>query len=236
MFRYLLAIILPKGRRTLFLLFFLLLLAGCSRYQFLSVSSQLEKNNKEEYINENDTVRISYKFSGENFPLTVTIYNKLSQPVYIDLRRSLVIMNSLQMNGTFDKEGQNDFIAPFSNVTLESNPLQDKFIDLNPADSLSTKPVRTGSGRRYSFSDLTTPLYFRIILALTPNEDYSYPTFYDYSFWVSGILETSYGPSSLENHVSYLPYIKKTTGFGSFMGISGLVGLLIISSAIAPAE
>jgi hypothetical protein len=200
------------------------------------VSSQLEKNNKEEYLNENDTVRISYKFSGENFPLTVTIYNKLNQPVYIDLRRSLVVMNNIQIDGTFDKEGQNDFIAPFSNVTLESNPLQAEFINLNPADSLSEKPVRTGSGKRYSFSDQTTPLYLRVILALTPNEDYSYPTFYDYSFWVSGILVTSYGPSSLENHVSYLPYIKKTTGFGSFMGISGMVGLLIISSAIAPAE
>lgn len=222
-----------KVQSLLFLL--CLLSSGCSRYQFLSVSSQLEKNNQEEYINENDTVLIRYKFSGENTPFTVKIYNKLNKPIYVDLRRSLVVMNNLQVNNTFDSYEQNDFIAPFSYVTLAGNPLQGKFINF-PSNSLSAKPVRTGSGRKYSFSDQTTPLYFRVILALTPNEDYSYPTFYDYSFWVSGILETSYGPSSLENHVSDLPYIKKTTGFGSFMEISSIVGLVILSSAIAPVE
>jgi hypothetical protein len=145
-------------------------------------------------------------------------------------------MNDLQQNGTFDTYGQNDFIAPFSNVTLASHPLQEQFIPLKQADSLLARPVRTGSGKRYSFSDQTTPLYFRVILALTPNEDYSYPTFYDYSFWVSGILETSYGPKSLENNVSNLPYIKKASGFGHFMGITGVVGLVVIGSVFAPVE
>jgi len=179
------------------LVLFMIMLSGCSRYQYMYVSSNLDQNDKKEFIVENDTVQIKYSFTGENFPLTITLYNKLRQPIYIDLERSTVVINNIQIAGPFYRENQISFVAPLSFATLYSNPLKDQLIELNPKDSSIHEVTQINIGKLYSFDEATTPVYFRIILALTVNDDYSYPTFFDYSFWVSDILQTTTVPKSM---------------------------------------
>ena len=82
----------------------MIMVAGCNRYQYMYVSSHLDQNEKKEFILENDTVQIKYSFTGENFPLTITLYNKLSQPIYIDLERSTVVMNNMQIAARFTRK------------------------------------------------------------------------------------------------------------------------------------
>ena len=176
-----------------------LLLSGCSKYQYIFVGSHLQQNEKKEFIIDNDTVTIKYSFAGVNFPITLSIYNKLQQPLYIDLGRSVVILNGIQITGPFDRDGQINFIAPQSQVTLVSNSLRNQFFDLDINDPKIDVMLTGGSVRyvRYAYNEKSTPLSFRNVLALTTNEDFSAPTFYDYSFWVSDIIQTGTDPSSM---------------------------------------
>ena len=223
--------------RSIYLMLFvnLILLAGCSRYQYMYVSSHLDQNDKKEFIVENDTVQIKYSFAGENFPLTITLYNKLRQPIYIDLERSTVVMNNMQIAGPFYRENQISFVAPLSFATLYSNTLKDQPIELNPKDTSIHEVTKNKLGIVYSFDEATTPIYFRIILALTVNDDYSYPTFFDYSFWVSDILQTSAGPKSMPDKPSNQFYIEKTTSFGIMSGWVGVIGLTLLFAALLAA-
>jgi len=210
----------------------IIILSGCSRYQYISISSDLYQNEKKEFVMENDTVLLKYTFAGKNFPITISIFNKLLRPIYVDLGRSTVIINNFQINGPFYHDGQFDFIAPRSYVTLTSNPLNDQFININPKDSIKNVPIASDLGENYSFNENTTPLYFRNILALTPNEDYSYPTFFDYSFWVSNVLQTMNGPASMTYNPSNQFYIRKKTVFGKSIGWIGLSALVILSLSL----
>ena len=218
----------PSGNAHLMLVLFVIMLSGCSRYQYMYVSSNLDQNDKKEFIVENDTVQIKYSFTGENFPLTITLYNKLRQPIYIDLERSTVVINNIQIAGPFYRENQISFVAPLSFATLYSNPLKDQLIELNPKDSSIHEVTQINIGKLYSFDEATTKVYFRIILALTVNDDYSYPTFFDYSFWVSDILQTTTGPKSMPDKPSNQFYIGKPTGFGIVSGWAGILGITVL--------
>jgi len=217
-------------------LFYLIIPAGCARYQYMSVNSHLFQNDNKEFIRENDTVILKYSFSGQNFPLTLTIFNKLPQPVYIDLERTLLVVNNAQVNGPFYNDTQTSFIAPLSYTTLISNPLKDKFVKLDRQDSLIYHSSRNSLGRNYSFNEETTPLFFRVILALSPYENYSNPTFYDYSFWISDITQSYVNPNFSRYKQSNTFYIKKPTGFARVANWTGILAILIIGGAINGGE
>ena len=100
-----------------------LFFTGCFQYQYVSVESNLNKNENDEFVEENDTVVMKYNFTGMDFPMTITVFNKLQQPLYFDLGKSTVIMNDIQIDGAFDREDQVDSIAPRSYATIKSNNL-----------------------------------------------------------------------------------------------------------------
>jgi hypothetical protein len=219
-------------RRSIQWLVIFALFQGCSRYQYVMVGSRLPLNENQEFFVENDTVSIRYSFSGQNFPLTVTVYNKLLQPVYFDLGRTTVIINNVQSDARYLFEGQSDFIAPQAFASIKSIPLRDQLFDTGKQDPTGKKPRMTTAGKVYSYDESTTPLPFRIILALSPNEDYSYPTFYDYSFWVSDLIVNSTNPKSMNYKPSNQFYIKKTTIFGNALSWTGMAALVVIGAML----
>jgi len=223
------------SRVYIIIVFGIILLSGCSSYQYMSVNSYLEQNESQEFIFENDTIQLKYSFPGENLQITILLFNKLRQPLYLDLERSTVVINNYQVENPFDPEGQVNFIAPLSYAKIISYPLSDQMIKLNPKDSLIEKTTLNNVGRIYSYNEETTPLYFRIILAITANDDYSSPTFFDYSFWVSDILQTSTGPKSMKYNPSNQFYVGKTTGFGKVLGWTGVILLLFLSALLLAA-
>ncbi|MDH6534243.1 hypothetical protein D0T51_06480 [Parabacteroides sp. 52] len=104
----------------------LLSLSGCTSYYYSILDSTdrnhlISRNNTGEFIQENDSVRISYNFYGEDAPIHITIYNKLEEPVYIDWTRSAIIIDEV---ATSYYEG----IAPIQG---------DTYIYNNPATSSS---------------------------------------------------------------------------------------------------
>jgi len=210
----------------------IILISACSRFQYASVNSYLPKNGSGEYIVENDTVAIRYSFAGQNLSLSLNIYNKLRQPVYLDLERSLIVLNDEQINGSFYGDNQVSFIAPLSNARITSIPLRDNLFEINKQDPALQKTRIVNQGMNYSYDINTTPLYFRVILAISPNENYSLPTFFDYSFWVSDILQTTAGPKTISGNASNMFYLKKSTGFGNVIFWTAMITVLLIGGAL----
>lgn len=72
----------------------LLFCISCTTFQYVTVSSSgVTKNDRNEFVVENDSLQLIYNFSGQNGPIKVSIYNKLDVPVYIDWQRSALIVN-----------------------------------------------------------------------------------------------------------------------------------------------
>jgi hypothetical protein len=73
----------------------IIILASCSVYRYTTVESKsIQKNDRAVFSEENDTMRIEYDFSGFGGPVSIMIFNKTNQPLYIDWRRSSIIVNN----------------------------------------------------------------------------------------------------------------------------------------------
>lgn len=51
------------------------------------------QNESVDFVQENDTVLVSYCFWGENAPVTITVCNKLGEPIYVDWKRYAMIID-----------------------------------------------------------------------------------------------------------------------------------------------
>jgi hypothetical protein len=221
-------------RMTLFFLGVtcLLILTGCSSYQYVYIDSHLKKTETKEFIHETDSFTIKYAFSGENFGVDITVFNKLDRPIYIDWNRSTLIINGIQEDGSFYNDNQIDSIPPNSYAAVTSNILIDQFIDTTPLDSLGNKEVsnsRKAKSKIHLYDENNTPIFFRNILALTTHENSSAPIYFDDSFWISEIFQTMNCPSSGTEVLSNQFYIRKPTVFGHLMRwTAGISAILVL--------
>ncbi|HEV7329526.1 MAG TPA: hypothetical protein VGN63_00650 [Flavisolibacter sp.] len=79
---------------TLALLLAAVLLTSCTQYQYLTVSGvNVSKNEYNELISENDTMRVEYRFTQENGFVTVRLYNKTNAPLEVEWRKSAIIID-----------------------------------------------------------------------------------------------------------------------------------------------
>lgn len=72
-----------------------LLMSSCARYQISTISSTSIPQTAEDgsFVMENDSVKIAYSFAGKNAPVSIYVYNKLNEPLYIDWQRSALVYN-----------------------------------------------------------------------------------------------------------------------------------------------
>jgi hypothetical protein len=69
-------------------------LFSCTVYQVMTVSSpEARQNQANEFVIENDSLELCYNFNGQDGPIKVKIRNKLQQPMYVDWKRSALIIN-----------------------------------------------------------------------------------------------------------------------------------------------
>jgi hypothetical protein len=74
-------------------------LSSCTRYQYITVdSTRLTKNNKHQFVLENDTVRLTYDFNGGAGPVSVNVFNKTTQPLYVNWKKSALIRNERSLS------------------------------------------------------------------------------------------------------------------------------------------
>lgn len=80
------------------------LFGSCTTFQYATInSSSVKKNEKQEFIIENDSLQLVYNFNGRNAPVNITIHNKLNVPMYIDWQRSAIIVNDMASSYVPDK-------------------------------------------------------------------------------------------------------------------------------------
>ena len=67
---------------------------SCTTYRYSTISSpDLVKNDRNEFVVENDSLKLVYNFYGYRGPVHISIQNKMDVPVYIDWQRSAIIVN-----------------------------------------------------------------------------------------------------------------------------------------------
>ena len=212
------------------------LFSSCVRYQCITISSSLNQNETKEFMDETDTVRMNYSFKGEDFPITLTVFNKLKQPIYFDWKNSMVIFNGNQITDAFDHEGQVDSVAPLSSATITSNNLSDKFVPLSKQDKITDALIATSNGnlhiQQHVFTEETSPVLFRSVVAISTQKDLSSALLYDHPFWISSIYQTMDEALSLLSSDQF--YMKKSTGFGTFMECTFGAILLVAIAAVTP--
>jgi hypothetical protein len=64
-------------------------------------SSQLSKNDNKQFTWENDTMRLIYNINGKGGPFRVDVYNKTTQPLYVNWKKSALIRDE-RMTSYFD--------------------------------------------------------------------------------------------------------------------------------------
>lgn len=81
-------------------LFLLLFSCGKSTYLYETQkeSPEILKNDKDFFFFENDTLKIVYTFWENRGVLAFSIYNKLQKPLYVNWKRSSLIINSRKMD------------------------------------------------------------------------------------------------------------------------------------------
>ncbi|WP_080904648.1 hypothetical protein [Parabacteroides sp. Marseille-P3160] len=86
-----------KNNYLLSCLVLLFFATSCSTYYYSRIDavSQYQdiKNEQGDFVFENDTAQVTYRFDGENAPVRISVYNKTNAPLYVDWKRSALIVD-----------------------------------------------------------------------------------------------------------------------------------------------
>jgi len=95
----------------------LVILNGCSSYYYSVLNSDDwsgYKDRQGNFVQENDSVRVSYSFYGESAPVHISVYNKTDAPLFVDWARSGIIIDDIATSyhsGTATVQGSTEFTS-----------------------------------------------------------------------------------------------------------------------------
>ena len=199
------------------LLFLILLLGSCtsSKYYYSTMSSNdpyTSKNEKGEFVITGDSVDIIYSFYGRNAPITIGVNNKGSRPIYIDWRRSGVVIDekSITFKEPMDEKNYNvvdeygrflndpeglSIIKPYSLVSTQVLELSNfRFQKIPDEKFLQTHTVadRKGKNKQYkniSYTETDSPIYLSIFLTIYDEVEAIHdPLIYEANFFMSELI------------------------------------------------
>ena len=140
------------------------------------------------------------------------------------------------INGSLEREAIINFIPPRSSIQANRFSVKSKFFEFTEQDKMSKIKINTVNGvskvRQYLFTSDKTPLKYRSYLTLSTDESFKTSFYYDDTFWVSEVLETTTAPQSFltpPGEDSDKFYLRKTTGGGLFL----LLGVIILIWAVS---
>lgn len=132
-------------RTMLTLSFLLFILSSCSKYQYLTLSSDnTPRDQHNQFIVDNDSFRVEMGFYGFNGPLQVKITNKLAGLLEVDWSRSFLIRNERPVplfnpTGTINGELQRDRVTSGGNTLINASYTQPSAVQRIPTGSSITK-------------------------------------------------------------------------------------------------
>lgn len=139
-----------------------LLLSSCSRYYVSTLESPTAKKSEETgiFTFENDTLAVTYSFRGENAPMNIEVFNKLSTPLFIDWQKSALIKGdqaisfsgkNISINGNLSGNAM-DFSRnlTFYDANLKgSATLPDNISFIPPKSKVSKTPLNLAQQHNY---------------------------------------------------------------------------------------
>lgn len=161
-----------------------LLFSSCSTYQYTTLSSSnTSLNEKQEFVYENDSVRITYNFNGYAGPMHITVQNKMQVPIYVDWQKSAIITDGQAMSYAPKEVRIEGGVQSSSSITggggsaygvsagsINAVATLPPSIEFIPPQSYFT---RNPMGLRHSFIDIPDSAYHKLKYAAS--ETYTVP-------------------------------------------------------------
>lgn len=238
----------------------LIALTSCSKYQFVTVNSDLEKLQSGMIVLENDTAAISYAFSGPDGPVRIQVINKLSIPLYVRWKTSTIEKQTwpnttLKPLFTAALETNVDSQSPEilehnSDYSLINNPeeiikisgngvgnseaiqLRKAFFHVSTPD-MKTGELNGGRTRTQIFNRQNTPLQLISELSFSITNDFKNKPISKHEFWVDEVLVTMVQPKNAYEFKKRedVFYLRKGSGFGFFLASIGFFTYFAASRA-----
>ncbi len=192
------------------------LCASCSTYQYVTVDSPIKSKDSHAFIVENDTVRLTYDFNGAYGPVTITIYNKLNTPLYVDWSKSALIMNderipyynnnatinadltssglrsstyrTASLAGVITSDDALSFIPPQSLAKESKRILKPDLFKLSKVGSVAENKVNGMKVTSFPFTRENSPLIFRSFLTLSTDKNFNAPIYLTSGLFVAQCL------------------------------------------------
>jgi hypothetical protein len=202
----------------------LLSLSACSPWQYMTVSSsQLTRNDINQFVFENDTLRLTYDIAGGDGQVKLRVFNKTNQPITINWQRSAFIRNrqtvsflnkDVIIHGhtvTYSRYSQNfigsfafpdsaGFIPPGSEISddlpslAKTGPLQIYLPDSLPQKKLADpNGINSIKFRQVHYDETNSPIRFSSYITFSIGHDNKEFSLTN-NFYVSEVYQADGGP------------------------------------------
>jgi hypothetical protein len=192
---------------------------SCSNNYSVQINGTVKKTEINNLFYENDSFKIDFNFANaEKEPLFIfNIHNKLKQPLFIDWKNSIVMLNNESVNFMpnnaaifLNRDTLNRDILNNNNYSIANIELPYKQSILIPnntisayspfyfknsfvfVDTLKEKKIKDNLTHKKEFpyiqyNQQNTPQKLRLYLAIADNSQYSNTNYYDFNFWIESI-------------------------------------------------
>ena len=120
----------------------LLLVSSCSKFQYVSMSSDLTRSPQRKFVHENDSLVVTYSIKGQEGEFQVDIFNKLIKPIFVDWSKSSIIINNVsvpywknEFNLNAETQGYRSLITQYPSSTTQGTLSQESSVSAIPPRS-----------------------------------------------------------------------------------------------------
>jgi hypothetical protein len=141
------------------------------------------------------------------------------------------------VSATMSRPDQFSFVPPQSYTQVSMINLKREIFKFKRPKRPTAVNLYTETGTvnmlAYYFDDDNSPLRYKTYLTLSYQPDLTQPIELQHDFWVSEVMNTHSAPRAVAPKSSNGDtfYMKKITGFGTFMGIVTFTGLVILGAS-----
>lgn len=211
----------------------------CAKHQYIYFNTTPDSG-QESLTYVNDTLEIAYNFNGNDCPVNITIFNKSEEPIYVDWKKSVAIIDEEKVDyyvpasffagdiepfGDFDGEIITDdrisFIPPHTCYSSTRAYMCRYYEDL-PQPKIIEAPWSHGRTdvKLYQFEPDISPLKFKSLVTLSSNESFEQEVRFTSEFYIAEIIESHYSSIEITSELMKRPQPHDWTGARSITSVN----------------
>ncbi len=195
-------------KNNIFLFIIVLFLFSCTKHQFVFFDGNTRTDEVNNFVAEQDSVQITYKFDQENGFFNTQVYNNSVDTSYVDWENSFILIGDQRIAylipdnepNTHQYLDQNSgqiryltMVPPGAKTENQVFCVTDFFPGKYPASNRQRVKVKGTSGtlsvKRYMFTDKNSPVWFQNTLAIADKE--RVPVKLESEFWIHKVFEST---------------------------------------------